>query len=152
VLQLARALVAPRTVALASAVLLVAAGGWHLRRRRHPRGFGMRLRPPELALWSFVMASVHGAGLMLLPIVLHATEDGDTGHPVTGLASAAGVGTSTAVAAATLHTLAMLGAMGAIAVLVYDRFGLAILRRSWLNVDLLWAVALVSAGVFALFT
>jgi hypothetical protein len=151
-LQVAQALLTTRGVAVLSAGLLTAVGGWHLVKRRHVRWVGMRLRSHELAMWSFVMASVHGAGLMLLPVLLHSDAQDETSHPVTGLVAASVVGPTAAAGAAAIHTAAMLLAMGAIALLVYDRLGLRILRQAWINVDVLWAVALVAAGLFALFS
>jgi hypothetical protein len=149
-LESVRTVVAPRTVAVLTGALLVSFGIWHLVRRRHPRWVGMRLRPHELALWSFVMASAHGAGLMLLPVVIN----GDAlGHPVTGLAAAAFVDVSgEVVLAAAAHTIGMLTMMAGIAVLVYDQLGVAVLRRSWINLDVIWWSALVAAGLFAFFT
>ncbi|MGH3664669.1 MAG: hypothetical protein ACRDU8_01025 [Egibacteraceae bacterium] len=152
-LQLVRFAVAPRTVAVVTGTVLVVFGCWRLIVRRHPRWVGMRVRPRELVLWSFVMASAHGAGLMLFPVLLTGAAVTDA-HPVTGLAAASLVvgGADTAVAAAALHTAAMLAMMAGIALLVYDHVGIGVLRRSWINVDLLWAAALVGAGVFAFFT
>jgi hypothetical protein len=49
-----------------------------------------------------------------------------------------------------IHTAGMLLVTSAVAVLIYDKFGLAVLRRAWFNVDLLWAIALFMAGVLAL--
>lgn len=128
--------------------LLIGLGLWHLIRRRHPPWVGMRLRPRELVLWSFVMASAHGAGLMLLPVVQHAEGP----HPVTGLAAAFVHASSGVAVASAAHTLGMFAVMSAVAVLFYDRFGLAILRRAWLNIDLIWWLALVTAGAFVFFT
>lgn len=149
-LEGAQTLLSPRRTAMACAVLLISFGGWHLVRRRHRRWVGMRLRPHELMLWSFLMASVHGAGLMLFPILLDDVPPADPDHPVTGLAATA-LGGTTAATAAAVHTLGMLVAMGGVAIVVYDRLGLGILRRAWINVDLIWAAALVAAGFFALF-
>jgi hypothetical protein len=151
-LQLVRTAVPPRALAIVSAVLLVGFGSWRLVRRRHPRWVGMRVNARELALWSFVMASAHGAGLMLFPIVLR-SQAAEFQHPVTGLA-AAGLTDATGglLAAAAVHTVAMLAMMALVAVAVYDHAGVAILRRAWVNLDLLWAGALVAAGLFALFT
>lgn len=151
-LQVVRTAVGPRTVALATGATLVAFGAWRLARRRHPRWVGMRVRPRELALWSFVMASAHGAGLMLFPVLLDSAP-ADPGHPVTGLTAAAALGGSRGVVGAALvHTAAMLTMMAGVALTVYDHLGVAVLRRAWVNVDAVWAVALVGAGGFALFT
>src|SRR5215472_1799714 len=40
------------------------------RPRAHPRWVAMRVNAAELALWSFLMATAHGAGLMLFPILV----------------------------------------------------------------------------------
>jgi hypothetical protein len=145
-----RSVASPRVVGATLAACLIGFGAWHLIRRRHAAWVGMHLRPRELIMWSFVMASVHGAGLMLLPVV-HAADP--VSHPVTGLAAAAVVDVGgTVVIAAAVHTLGMVAMMGGVAVLVYDQFGLAILRRAWINVDVIWWAALVMAGVFVLFT
>jgi len=129
------------------AVALVLFGIFKLvRPRSHPRWVGLR----DLALWSFFMSSAHGAGLMLVPILL-------------GLPSASevfalpGLSFSTAMVvqdtgAVLIHTLAMLLVMGIVAVVVYEWVGVGVLRRAWLNADLLWAIALVAAGVVTLFS
>jgi hypothetical protein len=120
----------------------------------HPRWVGMRVKPPELALWSFLMSSAHGAGLMLFPFLIGASADAsahDGGdHGLTGAnVSLATLGTD--LAAVGVHTIVMLAVMGAIAVVVYEKVGLAILRRAWLNQHLIWAVALITSGVLTLF-
>jgi hypothetical protein len=103
------------------------------------------------------MASAHGAGLMLVPVLLklsgtmqqmeHRAHE-HWGHGVhLFLTNAAVLADFAAVA---VHTLAMFAVMGAVAVVVYDRLGLMILKRTWFNVDLVWAGALVVAGAIAL--
>lgn len=135
-------------VPVVGALALVAFGAWRLwTRRGHPRWVGMRLRPRELVLWSALMAGAHGAGLMLLPVLAarpdpgHLQAAGLLDQPLLAGLSAAGV-----------HTLGMLTAMGIVAVSVYEWLGLGILRRSWVNLDRVWAVALIGAGAFTLFT
>ncbi len=136
---------------LGAAALLVLFGAYKLLRPgAHPRWVGMRVKPPELALWSFLMASAHGAGLMLVPLLLgwHAEP-----HAHAWPLAALGAGGLLQDAAAVLvHTLAMLGAMGAVALLVYERLGVTVLRRAWLNLDLLWAAAFVGVGLATLFS
>jgi hypothetical protein len=131
-----------------AAVCLVGFGLFRvLKPRAHPRWVGMRVSLPELGVWSFLMSSAHGAGLMLMPIVLGlpAPEDGELlSPPLATLAED--------VAAVLLHTLAMLIVMGAVALLVYERLGVNVLRRAWVNLDLIWAFAIVLAGVATLFT
>jgi hypothetical protein len=95
-------------------------------------------------VWSFLMSSAHGAGLMLFPIILGLPSVAHPEDPIpTGVQD---------LAAVFLHTAAMLITMGAIAVVVYERLGVAVLRRAWVNMDAIWAVAVVTAGVVTLFT
>lgn len=152
-----RPLLPPAALALATGLLLIGVGAWKLVRRRHPRWVGMRVRRWELGLWSFVMASAHGAGLMLLPAVGRIVAV-PAAHPATGVAAAVELhprglhpGEVVPVVLA-VHTVAMLVVMGGLALLVYDRLGLAVLRTARLNLDLTWALALVAAGAFALFS
>jgi hypothetical protein len=114
---------------VAAALLIVGLDA--LRRHRHVALGGMRVSSTELATWSFLMASVHGAGLMVLPFVV------GTGSPLT-------------FTAPLIHTLGYLMVTVALAVIVYEKAGLAILRRAWINVNALWAVALLAAGVLTL--
>ncbi len=142
---LTQALVPPHTVRLVAALVLVAFGVWTLvRPRSHPRGFGMRVGVLGLAAWSFLMSSAHGAGLMLAPVLL--------GLPVAeqyGDLRQLGV---TAALAATVHVAAMLATMAVVAVVVYEKLGLRMLRRSWFNLDLVWSVVLLVAGAVTLFS
>ena len=129
---------------LAAGILLVFAAALLLRRRVHPKGFGMRVGYAGLAGWSFLMSSAHGAGLMILPVFLGLTL------AVQEPALPATIGD--ALLAGALHTGAMLVVMTAIATVVYDRFGLAFLRRGWVNLDLVWAAALMVAALTVTFT
>ena len=101
------------------------------------------------------LATTHGAGLMLFPFLLgvpapaHAEDVAAHALPAGGLA---GASIDQNVAAVFVHTLAMLAAMAVVAVAVYTRLGVAVLRKAWVNVDAMWAVALVVAGVLTLFT
>lgn len=142
---LTEAFVPPPTVRLVAALALVSFGLYTLARpRRHPRGFGMRVGVVGLAAWSFLMSSAHGAGLMLAPVLLGISLDG-------GYADLRQIGL-TAALAATVHVAAMLTTMAAVSVVVYEKLGLALLRRSWFNLDLAWSVVLLAAGVATLFT
>jgi hypothetical protein len=146
-----RSVASPRAVAIGSGGVLVAFGLYKLVRRRHPRWVGMRVNRWELTWWSFLMASAHGAGLMLVPVLL-AAAPANAGHPVTGLAAAMVVdASSTTLGAVAVHSAAMLAMTAGAAILVYDHLGVAVLRHAWINLDVIWAVALVAAGVFALF-
>ncbi len=162
------------------AALLLGLGLLQLRRHWHPRYGGMRMKGKDLAIWSFLMASAHGAGLMALPFVLGATPDRGGSA---GLAAAAGSPGAHATAghaahavqavrpvdgahaehaemaemlvaglpaeqvagllATAIHTLGYLLVMGLVAVLVYEKLGLRLLRTAWINLDLLWAGALI---------
>jgi hypothetical protein len=139
-------LLTTRIVAIGGGVGLVCFGLWRLLSQRHFRWVGMRLSLWQLACWSFLMSSVHGAGLMLLPILTSAPAPAGHDH---GLGSGPA---SAAVFVTGVHTLAMLTVAGIIAVLVYEVVGLTVLRRAWFNLDRLWAVALIGAGAFTLLT
>ncbi|MDO8434391.1 MAG: hypothetical protein Q7S58_18475 [Candidatus Binatus sp.] len=117
--------------------------------RAHPRWVAMRVNAFELTLWSFLMASAHGAGLMLFPILLRMAPEGEHAGHAMAMAQAAHTMTQ-AVAVMLLHTGAMMLTMGAIAIVVYDYVGLAILRSAWINLDMIWAGALVAAGIISL--
>jgi hypothetical protein len=134
----------------AAALTLIAFGLYRLLARHRAR-IGMQVRGVDLAVWSFLMATAHGAGLMLLPVLLK-MPIGVADHSHAHLASEIEIGMSatTGLAAVAIHTVAMLVMAGAIAVAVYDWVGLAFLRRGWINLDLLWVLALMGAGVFLL--
>ncbi len=142
---------APQLLRVVGACALVAFGLFKLARpRAHPQWVGMRITERELGLWSFLMSSAHGAGLMLFPVLLGlpAMEQGD--HAVE--LSLAAETLVQDVLAVVLHTAAMLVVMGAVAVVVYERLGVGVLRRAWLNLDLVWSVVLIGAGALTLFT
>jgi hypothetical protein len=151
------------------ASILFILGIYRLFRASHPRGAGMRVGGKDLAVWSFLMASAHGAGLMLIPVLL--------AQPMVGMGMG-GVAVNeikmngmkhtiaaamrmpphplswTTLALATfVHTASMLAVAGTLAILcfeTYERIGLKLLRHTWINFDLLWATALLIAGVVAL--
>src|SRR5690242_2119541 len=123
------------------AVALAGLGIYKLIRSRHFRWGGMQVGFRDLTIWSFLMASAHGAGLMVLPVVL----GGPHAHHHAACHGAAG-----GLWATLVHTLGYFSVTTVVALLVYRRFGLAMLRRSWLNLDLIWAIALVVTGVIAL--
>lgn len=115
--------------------------------RAHPRWVAMRVNAAELALWSFLMASAHGAGLMLFPILIGMTPNYPHAHH---MAAAHVHSIAQAIAVVLVHTGAMIAVTGAIAIIVYEWVGLAILRSAWINLDTIWAGALVAAGVLSL--
>lgn len=123
-------------------VALLAFGLLLLLRPRHFRWVGMRLRPWQLAWWSFLMSTVTGAGLMLAPVLLHTTSDHD--HAVSGALAG---DLASAVVVALVHALGMALAAGAVALVVYQTVGVRILRTHWVNLDRVWAFAFVVAGL-----
>jgi len=138
----------PRLVSGAAGVALIGWALYHaLYGSRHRVRVGMRTGLAGLALWSFLMASAHGAGLMLLPILVPLQRAGGAGHH-----GMAGAPLAVSLAAVGVHALATLVTTGAIAVAVYEWVGLAFLRRGWINLDLVWALALVVTGVILLVT
>ena len=144
------------------ASLLIAYGLYKLWRNSHPRWVGMRVGFKDLTSWSFLMASAHGAGLMLVPVLFNlpgygpsaaqAIDARELPHSEYMLLGAA-PSMSTAISQITaigVHTVAMFAVMAVVAVVVYEKVGLALLRKSWFNMDRLWAVALIAAGVVTL--
>jgi hypothetical protein len=160
-LLLLQKLIALQVLKWLIAAIIVDLGILRLFRASHPRGAGMRVGGRDLIVWSFLMASAHGAGLMLIPVLWsHPTvamhhamfgsvmpgSMGATGTPLTA---------SIVLASILLHTAAMLGIAGILALAffeLYERVGLKVLRHTWFNFDLLWAVALLIAGVSVLFS
>ena len=146
---------------LTGLVLLGFAGYKIATRFRHPRWVGMRVRPRELVLWSFLMATAHGAGLMLAPVLVRMrgeavpgalAETAPAGHP--GHAGhqlpADGDALGPALAGVALHSAAMLAVAVVLAVVVYQKVGVGVLRRAWLNLDLVWFGAFLVAGAITL--
>jgi hypothetical protein len=142
------------TLHMGAGIALVAFGIFRfVKPRAHPRWTTMRVNRRELTWWSFLMSSAHGAGLMVAPVILgtsagtaaasdHALEavhNGEMSIPASGVALV-------------LHVGAMIVVMGAIALLVYDRYGVSILRKAWINLDGVWASAFIVAGVLTFVT
>jgi hypothetical protein len=145
----------PRALQWTVAAALLALGIFHLVRHRHFRWGGMRVGPRDLTIWSFLMATAHGAGLMALPIVLgaasHATAQATgaahhVGHTPMMLA---GIGDTQALwlMASGVHTFGYLAVTGLVAVVVYEKLGLRLLRTAWVNLDLVWSGALVLSAI-----
>jgi hypothetical protein len=126
------------------AVTLFAFGAYRVIRHRHPKGGGMRVGFRDLTIWSFLMASAHGAGLMVLPVLFGLSADEHAGHSV---AAQSLVSASLAVG---IHTTGYLVVTALVAAIIYERVGLAVLRTAWVNVDLIWAGALVLTGLLTL--
>lgn len=134
----------------AVAATLLVVGVAHLLRHRHPARGGMQVGWRDLTVWSFLVASAHGAGLMVVPFVLDAAV-GAPGAGVAGSAATLSGGLPpeplAGLAATAVHTGAYLLVTGLVAVLVYEKLGLRLLRTAWLNLDLLWAGALIATAV-----
>jgi hypothetical protein len=120
----------------------------------HPRWTTMRVRGRELTLWSFLMSSAHGAGLMVAPVLIGVGEaSASTGHDHAMSEMHLGMLDLPRTALALLvHVGAMLLVMAVVAVLVYDKLGVRILRGAWLNTEWLWASAFILAGVVTFFS
>jgi hypothetical protein len=152
------------TLEITTALILIGFGIYKIfNYYRHPRWVGMQVGARDLTWWSFLMATAHGAGLMIAPLVLTMAlpcveSDMDSMAMTGGHAHMAMVSQNAAMGAdlsivlgILMHTLAMLAVMALVAWFVYKRFGLRILRSHWINFDLIWAAALISAGAVALF-
>ncbi len=129
------------------AALLFGLGIFSLVRHYHPHWVRMRVGFRDLTVWSFLMATAHGAGLMLLPVLLGSRTVEAANHMAGHHQTSAAASPLAALLATAVHTIAYLAVTGIIAWVVYSKFGLAILRKAWLNLDAVWAAALVVASV-----
>lgn len=154
VLWLAQASLPDRALRYGAAAILFGFGLYRLLRSRHPSWVGMRVGFRDLTVWSFLMASAHGAGLMLVPVLLHWSGDtaplSHAGHMGHMAQAAAGGSPLRWLAAIGVHTLGHLLVATVLALLVYEKLGLALLQRAWFNLDLLWVIALMLSGVILL--
>ena len=126
--------------------LLVALGVMRFFRHHHPRWVGMRVGMPRLTAWSFLMATAHGAGLMVAPVFVGMSMANDAAH-AHHVAAAAGSNAGVALVATGVHAASYMAVTAFIALLVFDKLGVGILRRAWFNLDVIWAGALVVTGV-----
>jgi hypothetical protein len=157
IVSVARVWIDPSVLMVIGGVALVSFGLYKLLAPfSHPRWVGMRVSHRDLAVWSFLMATAHGAGLMLVPVLLQhppaaAAQTAEVVHHDHALmmSSASGLSMSE-VAALGIHTGAMYVVMAAIAIVVFEKAGLRILRRAWFNLDGIWAGALIVGGVLTL--
>jgi hypothetical protein len=141
----------PRSaVHLAAAAILIGFGVYRLVRARHLRWVGMHVGFWGLTLWGFLMSSAHGAGLMLLPFIMagRANAAGTMSMPMPANGAAPAYATGWLMLG--VHTLGYLLTVVAVALLVYTKVGVRFLRTAWLNLDLVWAVALILTGLIAL--
>lgn len=138
-------------IRLGAGFIVIAMGVYLLVNRRHPR-FLSRVHPARLALWSFLAALAHGAGLMLVPIFLGICgfEQSDAGHDAAATLMTSNVGLAFIVAAA--HTFAMTAAGAVIATVIYLWLGLRFLSRTWFNLDMVWAISLICVGLFGVYS
>ena len=133
---------------LAAGLALIGFGLFRfVRPRAHFRWVKARVSRPELAWWSFLMSTAHGAGLMIAPVIL-GLQASSNSHD--DMAMLSGGQIDIAAVGIAVHVLAMVAVMGAIAYVVYERVGLQILRRAWVNTDQVWAGAFVLAGLVTL--
>jgi hypothetical protein len=135
--------------------IIFALGIYRVFRASHPRGAGMRVGGRDLFLWSFLMASAHGAGLMLIPVLLASPAAGMHHMMAASMHSdVAPLNMRVILLSVLVHTATMLIVAGTLALLfyvLYDKVGLKLLRHAWFNFDLLWAVALLIAAATVLF-
>jgi hypothetical protein len=163
VLYLAQAAVPERALRYVAATSLIGFGIYRLVRSRHPKWVGMRVGFRDLTLWSFLMASAHGAGLMLVPILLGwpQTNHASAGHHSDHLSHIENAGLSPEqiavnadplrwLAGVGLHSSGHLVVTALIALVVYEKLGLGLLSRAWFNLDLLWMIVLVLSGILIL--
>jgi hypothetical protein len=132
-----------RLLEIAAGALLIGWAAWHaLYSHRHRVRVGMLTGMVGLGLWSFLMATSHGAGLMLLPVVMALCLAATPAHELTAAGSL-----PVSLAAIGVHTAATLVVTAVIAAAVYEWLGLAFLRRGWINLDFIWTAALVVTGL-----
>jgi hypothetical protein len=140
-------LISVTTLRWITASLLLTFGAYKLfNYYRHPRWVGLRVGLRDLFFWSFLMAVAHGAGLMVAPTLLEIVSAAAANSNSTSLTAGSGLGLAVA-----LHTLSMLLVSAGVAIVVFRKLGLAVLRRSWINFDLIWAVALLVVGSITLY-
>jgi hypothetical protein len=139
----------PKALRIGAAAALVAFGIFRfVKPRAHFRWTSMRVSDRELGLWSFLMSTAHGAGLMVAPVILGLRASQSGGHD--DMAMLTGGRLDITAVGLAVHVGAMVAVMGAIAYFVYARVGLQILRRAWLNTEQVWAGAFVLAGLVTL--
>jgi hypothetical protein len=150
----AAAVVEPSALRIGAAALLFAFGVLRfVKPRAHPRWTTMRVNRRELTLWSFLMSSAHGAGFMVAPLLIGlGGAQAASGHEHAELALSSDSPLFVSGLAIALHVLAMTLVMGLVAIVVYERLGLQVLRRAWLNTDGLWAATFFMAAGLTLFT
>ena len=136
------------------AAILVSLGIYCLLRHHHPRWVRMQVGFRDLAVWSFLMASAHGAGLMAVPALLGSNtveaQGQLAGHNHMAMSASPVASPLAGMIATGVHTISYLAVTGFVAWVVYRKFGLGLLRKAWFNFDLVWAVALIATGIVTL--
>jgi hypothetical protein len=149
VVSAAGLLASPAVLQVAAAAALIAFGAYRFARpRRHPRWTRMRVRGRELALWSFLMSTAHGAGLMVAPLLIAGAASGSNHDLLAG----SHIDLRVTALLVTVHAAVMIAVTAVVALAVYTRFSTTLLRRIWPNMDGVWAAAFVVSGTFALLT
>jgi len=131
------------------AAILIGLGIYSLVRHQHPRWVRMQVGFRDLTVWSFLTASAHGAGMMVVPVLLGSSTVEAQGQ-MAGHNHMAPTGPLAGMLATGVHTIAYLAVTGLFAGVVYRKLGLALLRKAWFNFDLIWAAALVATGLVTL--
>ncbi len=144
------AIVPFRWLQISCAAALFGVALWKLYRLRHPTWVGMCVNFWDLTLWSWLMASAHGAGLMVVPVLL-GSKSTWCGTGPTSASQYLFIQPVVAVGAVAVHTVAHLATTAIVGWIVFDFIGLAILRRSWINLDLIWSFSLLGAALFLFF-
>ena len=145
----------PSALHVGAGIALVAFGIFRfVKPRAHFRWTTMRVNRRELTWWSFLMSSAHGAGLMVAPVLIGGSAVGDAraGDHALETVRQGTLSIPASALALVLHVAAMIVVMGVLALLVYDRYGVTILRKAWINLDGVWAGAFILAGVLTLVT
>jgi hypothetical protein len=158
VVLVARVSVPHRALKISAAAILFAFGLYRLFRSRHPNWVGMRVGFADLTLWSFIMASAHGAGLMLVPLFLTSPHEFSAHHhgSANGIEEILTSGFANLgapyllVSSVVVHTFGYLLITAFVAILVYEKLGVSMLRHAWFNIDLVWMIALMLTGAFIL--
>ena len=132
------------------AALLVGLGIFSLVSHWHPRWVRMRVGFRDLTTWSFLMASAHGAGLMVLPLLLGSSTVEAQSHMAGHSHMSATASPLAGMLATGVHTVGYLAVTGLVAWAFYRRLGLAMLRKTWFKFNLVWGAALVATGLFTL--
>ena len=140
----------PAAIRYPVAAVLMALGIHRLVRHRHPRWVRRQVGFRDLTAWSFLMASAHGAGLMVLPVLLGSSALEAADHAARHDHLSAAASPFAGLLATGVHAVGYLVVTGGVAWVVYRKLGLALLRHAWVNLDLIWAAALVVTGVVTL--